>query len=294
MDQIAPVLQAVAALGWVCFAFVALLLFKSELTQALGRLSEGELFGQKFKLGNDLERLEISVAATEREAQETPSGQHQSPVTEEGEEVDVLVATILRQAAKSPKVALILLAAELEKAARHALARRGLLGGRSFVPTIQALSELQQYGFPPNMSGSLRLFNEIRNKIVHGVSATDDDALRALDSGITILRAVAALPNETKVVHSVGVDLFSDANCKDPIVGAKGVVLETTSPGGVTKTLQIFPSTRTHFQKGKEVAWEWDLDRIWPATWYRDLDTAETKKAWDSSGEFVGRHLDDI
>jgi hypothetical protein len=47
---------------------------------------------------------------------------------------------------------------------------------------------------PPRLPGALRLFEEVRNKIVHGVTTSDDDALSALDSGLAILRALNALP----------------------------------------------------------------------------------------------------
>jgi hypothetical protein len=59
-------------------------------------------------------------------------------------------------------------------------------------------------------------------------------------------------------------------------------------------TFRIFPTTRTHFQKGKRVAWEWNMAKVWPAAWYRDPDTGEIKEGWVSAAEFVGRHLDDV
>jgi hypothetical protein len=102
------------------------------------------------------------------------------------------------------------------------------------------------------------------------------------------------MPNEVSVVFHPGVDLFSDATCTKPILDAKGVILETTSPGGVVKTLRIFPTTRTYFQKGKQVAFEWNMDKIWPPAWYRDADTGVISQAWLGSAEFLGRHLDEI
>ena len=162
------------------------------------------------------------------------------------------------------------------------------------MPVGQALDELQQYGFPPNLLGSLKLFAEVRNKIVHGSAATDDDALRAIDSGLTILRALNALPNEINVVYHPGVQVFSDAGCTQPIPDVKGLILETTSPGGAMKSFRIYPTTRTNFQKGKQVAWEWNMQKVWPAAWYRDPDSHEIKQAWSQSAEFIGRHLDDV
>jgi hypothetical protein len=138
------------------------------------------------------------------------------------------------------------------------------------------------------------MFDHVRNKIIHGSAATDDDALRALDSGLAILRVLNTLPNEVNVVYHPGVEVFSDALGTKPIPDTKGIILETTSPGGAIKTFRIFPTTRTHFQKGKQVAWEWNMQKGWPAAWYRDPDTGAIREAWGSSAEFIGRHLDDI
>ena len=130
------------------------------------------------------------------------------------------------------------------------------------------------------------------NSIIHGATdATDNDVFRALDSGISILRSLNALPNEVQVVYHPGVEIFSDAAGTKPIPDAKGIILEIILPGGVTKTLQIFPTTRTHFRKGKKVAWEWNMQQVWPAAWYRDPDTGAIKAAWRSSAEFIGRTL---
>jgi hypothetical protein len=294
MEHIAPIIQAIASLAWVAFAFVALFAFKPEIIRAFARLRKWEFFGQKLELSEELSKLEASAAATAGETKELPKEDRRIVSADQEDRFDATVQSILQQATSAPKIALMTLAAELERQGRQALATRGLLRGRQAVPVSEALSELNQYGFPPNLSGSLKLFLGVRNKIVHGASATDDDALSALDSGITILRALNALPNEVNVVHHPGVEIFSDAECKLPITDAKGIILETTSPGGAIKTFRIFPTTRTDFQKGKRVAWEWNMQKVWPAAWYRDPDTGAIKEAWRSSAEFVGRHLDDI
>ena len=191
------------------------------------------------------------------------------------------------------KAALLIQSARLEDEARRALAIRGLLRGRPFVSLSQSLSELEPHGFPRNLSEVAKLFSDVRNSIAHARPATDDETVRALNLGNTILGAIKALPNEINVVHHPGVEVFVDPTCTNRIPDARGVILETTSPDGV-KTFRIFPTTRSHFQKGKQVAWEWSMEKVWPAAWYRDPDTDEIKEAWGSSAEFVGRHLDDI
>jgi len=294
MDHIAAIITAVASLLWPLVGFTAIFLFKNEISLIFGRLTKGEILGQKFELSETLGELKASAAAVAVETKELPKEELQIPTDDQFIIFDQTIKSILRQAENNPKLALITLAAELEKQARQALATRGLLGGRPTVSISQALSELNQYGFPPNLSGSLKLFLDVRNKIVHGATATDSDALSALDSGISILRTLNALPNTVNTIYHPGVDIFSDAECRHPINDAKGVVLETTSPGGAIKTRNIFPTTRTHFQKGKRVAWEWNSQKTWGAGWYYDPDTHDIKHGWDASTEFIGRHLDDI
>jgi hypothetical protein len=267
--------------------------FRYQITNAVHRLRKGKFFGQEFELGEELASLETSVSNLASEVRELPSDTAKDTSTTRDADFDAQIRPILLQAATSPRVALMTLSAELQKQSLYGLATRGLLRGRSAVAIKEALSELRQYGFPAAMEGSLELFESVRNKIIHGADATDDDALRALDSGMTILRTLAAMPREINTVYHPGVELFSDAGCTKLVPDAKGIILDVASPGGVTKRKVIFP-TRAKFEKGKQVSWEWRLGSHWPKTWYRDPDTGAIRLAWDASTEFVGRHLGDI
>jgi len=104
----------------------------------------------------------------------------------------------------------------------------------------------------------------------------------------------SALPRETNIVHHPGVAIYSDPECEHPVTNAKGIILKTTSADGAGVNYPIFPSTRTHFIKGKRVALDWSRENTWWDAWYRDPDTDEIKLAWNSSSEFVGRHLDEL
>jgi hypothetical protein len=75
-------------------------------------------------------------------------------------------------------------------------------------------------------------FREVRNKLVHGYGADDDDVLRALDSGPRILRALNAIPEEVHVVHVPNVEIFRDPKGERPFDEGHGVMLETTNTDG--------------------------------------------------------------
>ena len=295
MSDYATLLQAIAALLWPLFAFTALFVFRAQIADIAHRLKRGKLLGQEIELNESLKRLDESATSIEQTVAALPAQVNEPPNQEEQLQEERIVRDIVSEAARSPKAALILLASELEKLARQLLASTGHLQGRRYIPVFQAIAELdEKYGLPRHVPSSLKFFWEARNRLIHGGEGTDEDILRAVDSGLTILKALQAFPREINVVYRPGVDLFSNPDLSDPIPNAKGVLLETLAPGGTTKSLRIFPTTRTHFEKGRQVAWEWNMQNVWGKTWYRDPDTGEVKMAFGSSAEFVGRHLDEL
>ncbi len=257
----------------------------------LGRLRRGVIGGQELEFDSSLTQLQQQAEEAASEVAALPQGESSEP--EAKEDVDV-IRRVLDEAARSPKTALLLLASEMEREVRELLASLGLLGGRQYVSFREAIKRLQEYGLPGHVPSSVDLFWQTRNRLVHGHGATDDDILRAIDSGITILKALQAIPHETNTVYHPGVEVYADPQGEKVREGVKALILETESPGGATKTWRIYPTTKTHFEKGKCVAWEWSLDPTFGESWYRDPDTQEIKYAWTSSATFVGRHLEDL
>ncbi len=295
MTEFATLLQAIAALLWPIFAFTALFVFRSQIADIAHRLKKGKLLGQEIELNESLNRLDESAISIEKSVAALPAQVTESQNQEEQAREEGVIEEIVSEAARSPKVALIHLASELEKLSRQLLASTGHLNGRRHISISLAIAELdEKYGLPRHVPSSLKFFWEARNRLIHGGEGTDEDILRAVDSGLTILKALQAFPREVNVVYHPGVDLFADAELTALIPNTKGVILETAAPGGTTKTFRIFPSTRTHFQKGRQVAWEWNMHNIWGQAWYKDPDTGEVKPAFVSSAEFIGRHLDEL
>jgi hypothetical protein len=155
---------------------------------------------------------------------------------------------------------------------------------------------IQKGYIPKHTAGSLEIFQKLRNTIVHGYEASDEkETVRVLDIGMTLLQTLKAIPHETNVVYQPDIDLFSDSKCTVPVEDAKGLMLETLSPGGVEKNYRIYPTTKIgYYKKGKRVSWEWDLTKTWLDTWYKDPKNKEIKQAWNSSGNFIGRHMEEI
>ena len=296
MSEFATLLQAIAALLWPTFAFTALFIFRSQISDLVKRLKRGKLLGQEIELNDSLDALNKSARSVEQEVAALPAPvTSQTTAVGEASPQEDTVRLVLSEAAKSPKAALILLASELEKLALQILFSTGHLQGRRFMPITRAIGELQRtLGLPDHVQSSLQLFWSARNRLVHGGEGTDEDILRAVDSGLTILKALQALPRETNIVYEPSVPVYVDANLTAEMPDVRGVILETTAPGGAAKSLRIFPTTRSHFEKGKQVAWEWNMQQVFPQAWYRHPMNQLPTEAWSSAAEFVGRHLDDL
>lgn len=294
MKDCAELITALANLLWPVFAFTFIFVFKRPITDLLNRIKSGKLFGQEFELTESLNQLEESAKAGEQEVASLPklddSSANQVSLT------DDQITFILQEAARSPKTALILLASQLEQEARQLLASVGHSKGQRYIPFAQAMDILSKQfgGFPGHIPNSLKLFWETRNQIVHGVDADKGEILRAIDSGITILKTLKAFPRETNFVYHPNITVYQDMLCRTPWPDVHGVLLETETAGGAQRFFRIFPTTKTHFIKGKRVAWEWSTDKFWSDAWYKDPDTGEVKLAWNSALEFVGRHLEDV
>lgn len=294
MKDVAALLEAIAAILWPAFAFVVLFTFKRQIGEFIGRLKKGKVLGQEIELSESLARLDKSAVEIATEAASLPAASLSLPSADI--QANNTIKTVLEEAARSPKTSLMLLASEIEREARELLASVGRLGSRRYIALAQALTEIgnQFGGLPGHILSTVKLFSEVRNRLIHGQSSNPEDILRAIDSGITILKALQAYPREINVIYHPGVDVYHDPLCKKLILDVKGVILETESPGGTKKSFRIFPTTKTHFKKGKRVAWEWSNQMSWGEAWYRDPDTQEIKGAWSSAMEFVGRHLDEI
>src|SRR5215217_1322288 len=97
------------------------------------------------------------------------------------------------------------------------------------------------------------------------------------------------------VSQTFGMEVFADPQADQAAVASEPSISKMIplTPSRM-RLLRMLPTRKSDYQTGKRVAWEWNFERVFGASWYRDPDTHEVKKAWDSSAEFVGRHLDDI
>src|SRR4051812_6132976 len=124
MHEVAELLKGIGQCLWPIVTLVCALTFKSQIRDLAGRLRRGKVLGQEFELQDKLHELEASaqVVATEVAALPPTSAKLLAP-PEENDPTE----TIAKEAVRSPRVALVLLGAEIEKQLRHVLASMGLM-----------------------------------------------------------------------------------------------------------------------------------------------------------------------
>lgn len=291
MPEIAALISALSALLWPVLGFTIICIFKSEIKELLGRLKKGKLLGQELELEPALKELQSNAVAVAKEVDALPGKASQT-----GSHDEVEVTEILKHATASPKAALVLLSAAIERELRECMAGLGFFQGRNRIIVSEAVRELslRTGNMPEHLADSIKNFIAVRNRIVHGRDSTSDEVLSALDSGIMILRSLKAIPHQTHTVYHPGVPVYSDSEATVLLPGAKGVIIESTSAGGIKTKRRIFPTTKTHYKKAQTICWEWNEQATWGPAWYRDSDSGVVKEAWTSSCEFVGRGLKDM
>jgi hypothetical protein len=206
------------------------------------------------------------------------------------------VRDALNDAAQSPRAALMLLAAEIERKVRQLAAQTGQLYANPKVWRGRPVTSntLRLFELPQPVLDAVDRFRSVRNRIVHGQHASADEVFRAIDSALVILDALERVPREINTVYATNLPLYADPDGRDERDDVKAIVLRTIQPHSDEATLRVYPTTRTHFRVGEPVAWEWGLERSWPESWYRHPDTGEISYAFTTSGEFIGKPLADV
>jgi uncharacterized protein YutE (UPF0331/DUF86 family) len=300
LDNIANLLRGIGTLLWPIVLLVALFFFRAEISGLVRRLRKARLFGQELELDEDLDKLARSAEQLEAGAPGEPLVADKATEDKAEDSADI-EQLILEETTRFPKAALVLLAAEIEREVRHLAAmlevsshsRRTRSGpmAYSLMRNIQALMDMGVV--PKGTFETLEQFRRVRNEIVHGGKpVSDDDILRAIDSGLAIFRVLKAVPRFKHVVRFSDLRIYSDPEGKQERKDISGIIIETVQPGGLITKTEILPTIVGDLHPGDLVTLEFNGDRYWGPSWYRDLESNTLNIAWDNAPEFVGRKLD--
>jgi hypothetical protein len=295
MKDLAALLEGIGALGglaWPLVMLIAMLVFRAELKSVLTRVRKGKILGNELELDENLDNLERGIAGVVEAVPVLADPEAGAARVSDASDSDIMA-----RARGDARLALILAAGAIEKELREILAVTGLHQGRFNMPSRAMLRTLEERGMiPPSLSETIDSFWGVRNQIVHahGMGASEPEVLRALDSGLSLLRLLRAIPRATYVVAHPGAPVYVDSAGTTEDSSVRAVILEEQSPGRVQTTTRAYPTTRSHFVTGKRVAWEWNPARTFEKRWYRDPKSGQVTYGWTESVEFVGRLLDDL
>lgn len=320
------ILGYVAELKWPAVLLFLLWRNKSHLPELLERLGSFELPGGiKGTLAEPLAKLEESAAelggtiaeippeveapvqgatARVREVRDTASvslsdeAPRQSTTAAELEFEDSYDTErrVLEAAKLSPSLALMTLSAEIERETRQIAASRGVYrlsrSGKPVKGARMAITELAKSGIlPESAARALDAFWSVRNAIVHGRRANQEEELQALDSGIDIYKSLHSVPREIHRVFFPRVEIYSDPaglarrdDCWGVGIGSRG----NERP----YSIRVFPTTR-NYEAGQFVSWDWGEKAI-GESWFRNPETENIEYAWTQALEFIGRDIGDI
>ena len=192
--ELADLISAIASLAWPIVIFAIVIWFSPEIRAILSRIRKGKFLGQEIELDELQAKTEAAEANLSTIISGTGSASGSGSTTAEGASIGGTgdfeeIEEVLREASRSPRLGLMLLSAKIERAARELAARSGLDISRRPVALntmIRALVQAEQLPF--EAAEALNLFNQVRNRIVHGHDADDDEVARAIDSGTRLLK----------------------------------------------------------------------------------------------------------
>jgi len=297
-EFILELLRVIAQLLWPITIIVVLILFRTDIHKLVSRLRRGKFLGQELELGEESQRVEKQVEAAE---QAEPAKPLLDPAKDARSQLSTLhaaderVRIFLQEAAQDKLLALLRIWIEIEQEVRTIVATYGFLqfaprpSVREYVRVLAQRKVISQ-----ETADSIAGFYELRNRLVHGRvgdSYRESELLALIDSGLRLLEILRLVPRQTYRVSAV-VPFFSDPSATARVEGSRAVILETTTSDG-KHVYAAYPTTRA-YEQGQILSWEWNLQRVWGKSWYRDPQTGEIKHGWDSAGEFVGRPLETI
>ncbi len=287
-------LRFLAKIAWPIVTLIFILKFKCDIKEIFKRLKYAKIFG------NEIELEVIKFKETVEEAREEVC-RNASIIAEVDEkqfyQQDQDENEILEAAKINPKIGIMKLSATLEKEVRILAGSLGQLKPKIKNSAFHLCNSLIEKNYLPlSATKSLKIFWDIRNKIVHGHVLKDDENIPPiLDIGLALLRTIKSIPHQINIVCISGIDIYSDSLCINLIKDAKGLILKMIDSSGATIAKRIFPTTNpNHYKFGEKVTWEWNPSKRWAMTWYINPDNNEKTKAWDNSEEFIGRNIEDV
>jgi hypothetical protein len=195
--DLADLISALASLAWPVAIIAIVNWFRPEIRTFVSRLRKGKFLGTEFELDELQAKAEVAEAKADvpTGAVIQASAGFRGSGTLNADVAQDAIEEVLREATRSPRLGLMLLSAKMERAARELAEETRLnmpVRPLSLSALIRALVQAEQLSYDD--AEALNLFNRVRNRIVHGHDADDDEIARAIDSGTRLLRLLISRP----------------------------------------------------------------------------------------------------
>jgi hypothetical protein len=195
--ELADLISAFASLTWPVVTLAIVNWFRPEFRAILARIRKGKFLGQEIELDELQAKAEVADSKVEMRAgaMVDANGELDGSVTLSREVAQDAVEEVLREASRSPRLGLMLLAAKIERAAwelaetNRANVPLRTLSLRELIRTLVQFEQL-----PSEVGGALDLFYEVRDDLIHSHDAEDNEIARAIDSGTRLLKFLLSRP----------------------------------------------------------------------------------------------------
>lgn len=300
----AELIRAFAALAWPIAAVAFFVLFRRELTSLLSRVLRVKVPGAELVFENARRKTARAKATLPREPSKAPPVAHEASDKSEGGRTQAVDDTssqlpaykdqVLRDASKSPRGALVRLSLDLDRKSREILVSQGArVAGPTASPTALR-NQLTLLDLSPLLQEANEEFQRLRDLIIEGSTwveggwesrfetASQADALRAVELGLEILEALEAIPHVVNYVEAASADTFADADGKT-LHDFNAVVLRSARQPEGPEELRAFPisgDSGVVLPEGEPVTWEWNTNHLLPEAWYRNPRTNKIEYAW--------------
>jgi len=210
------------------------------------------------------------------------------------EKADDFSQHIIELSAKQPKFGLMEVDNEINNTIRKIMYNTGWNQSVNNVSIQSSLEFLVINGIlPSNILSSIKLFSNIKNKVVHGKEdIADSEIIKVIDIGMALLKTIKSIPQTTHRVYKTNVAIYQDEECKIQRSNVVGLILEEKSPGNSIINYNIYPTTNRDYKVGILLSWEWNINNTYGKSYYVEPDTNNIKLAWDSSAEFIGKDIE--
>ncbi|MBB6482725.1 hypothetical protein [Spirochaeta isovalerica] len=284
IDNIVKIIEAISTVLWPIITLIIILLFKSDISTFLNRIKRGTLFGNEIELADEIDDLREVVSKSKNE------------IPEDRNPVDDYSQKIIEFSTQNPRTGLLELAIEIEKTVKNIMYSSGWYKSINIVSIPSSVDFLVKKGvIPKNTLSSLKIFWDVRNKIIHSRGKTSDqEIIKVIDIGLTLLRTLKIIPQTKHTVYNTNIEIYKNKECTIIDKDVVGIILEEKSPGKSITNYRIYPTKRRDYKVGLSLSWEWDMNTVFEDRYYIDPETHEKKCAWNSSAEFIGRDLEQL